>query len=180
LRARIAAAEALTPRRVTLRLKDVSTADAVATLARTSGVDLLYDRQASLFDPGAKNVTLDLDGVLFWEALDRLCTAAGLSYGWGSEGPIRLTEGTPAPLSGLSYAGSVRLQATRVFYSRSRALGGKGTPALAGGELSFSVLPEPGTRVLGLGQPRLTEAVDEGGESLLPVGPVAKFGTETV
>jgi WD40 repeat protein/tRNA A-37 threonylcarbamoyl transferase component Bud32 len=165
VRDRIAVAEALSPRRFSLKLKDVPVADAIKALADKAGVRLNYIRPLSVADP-PKPVSLDLDGVPFLEALDRLCRAAGLSQFSSRPDVWTLRPGTPVPRELLAYAGPLRLQATSVEFQRLLGLQGKQQPSE---RLWLRLLQKSETRgaVLSQGRPRVVEARDDARRSLL-------------
>src|SRR5262249_5621075 len=95
LRDGIALRAAVAPRLVRLKLRQATVADAVKGLATQAGVRLDYV-PAVLVEGPDPTITLDLDGVPFWEALGRLCEAGGLT--WSVQGPgLRLTEGKLPP-----------------------------------------------------------------------------------
>ncbi len=71
--------KALAPQKVRLVLKDVPVPEAVALLKKESGFDVvLADSDGKLKE---RKVTLDTGETTFWQALDRLCVAAGLVEG---------------------------------------------------------------------------------------------------
>jgi hypothetical protein len=74
----------LRPSRVRLTYKDVKVADVVADLARRTGNHLQVSGAAA-----ARKITLDTGEVEYWEALAKLCEAAGLHE--------RPPDATPAP-----------------------------------------------------------------------------------
>ncbi len=164
VRDRIAVAEALTPHRVGLTLKDVPVADAVKALAQQAGVGLLYFRKDA--DGPPKTVTLELDGVPYLEALDRLCQIAGLSATPnGAEGWI-LRDGTSVSGELLAYAGPLRIQAANVEFTRRLELQEKNQSSEKLG-VSLTVKSEARAAVLAVGRVRVLEASDDAGHSLL-------------
>src|SRR5262249_29631729 len=64
-------------KRVHLKLKDTPVLDAVAELQKQSGypIQVMGDRTGV----ADKKITLDTGATTFWEALDQLCRAAGLT-----------------------------------------------------------------------------------------------------
>src|SRR5438445_1057145 len=77
LEAKITNDTMLAPKRVRLNLKDTPALDAVAELQKQSGyqIQVAGDRTAL----ANKKITLDTGETTFWEALDQLCRAAGLT-----------------------------------------------------------------------------------------------------
>lgn len=66
----------LAPKKVRLQLKETPLPDAVATLKKQSGYEVvLHDPEGKL---RSRTVTLDSGDVTFWEAVDLLCLKAGL------------------------------------------------------------------------------------------------------
>jgi hypothetical protein len=66
----------LTPTTVHLVYKDTPAADAIADLAKKSGLPVTYG--GSLTKLAGRKVTLDTGKTTFWKALDQFCAAAGL------------------------------------------------------------------------------------------------------
>src|SRR2546421_2848964 len=77
LEAKITNDTMLAPKRVRLNLKDTPALDAIAELQKQSGyqIQVAGDRTAL----ANKKITLDTGETTFWEALDQLCRAAGLT-----------------------------------------------------------------------------------------------------
>jgi WD40 repeat protein len=175
---RIAVAEALAPRRIGLKLKDARVEDAVQALAKQAGLLLNYQPDRRSVSDSAKTITLELDGVPFWEALDRLCQTAGLvhtlTYTPNGQG-LRLTGGTPVPRGAIAYAGPLRLQARGLTYQRNLDLQGKeGAPRE---DLSLNMVrnAEPANDIVNTSQPRVVEARAAGGQSLLSNSPAPAY-----
>jgi WD40 repeat protein len=173
---RIAIAEALAPRRISLKLNDADVADAVKALAEQSGVRLEYLPQATSSGT-PKNLTLELNGVPFWEALDRLCREARLVYTQRDGQSLRLTAGVLPRSELLAYAGPFRIQADRWSYQRVLPLPEKDPTSNEFLHLQLLLLGEPHAPVVGVGWPRILEARDADGQSrvptVLPAGPNA-------
>jgi outer membrane protein assembly factor BamB len=64
------------PRRLRLHYKDTPLAEAVADIARKSGLTIKLAPDRTRID--GRKITLDTGDVTFWEALDQFCAAAGL------------------------------------------------------------------------------------------------------
>src|SRR5438445_10821900 len=77
LEAKITNDAMLAPKRVRLNLKDTPALDAIAKLQKQSGyqIQVAGDRSGL----ANKKITLDTGETTFWEALDQLCRAAGLT-----------------------------------------------------------------------------------------------------
>jgi WD40 repeat protein len=165
---RIAIAQALAPTRIGLKLKNAPVAQAVEALAKQAGIPLHYRPQPRRFDAPVKKITLALDGVSFWEALDRLCQNAGLVYqlSYGRNGNVlQLTEGKPVSRTRVAYLGPLRLQAESLTYQRSLGLGTKGALSETL-NLTLSQIGEPANALGSTFAPRVVEARDAAGQSL--------------
>jgi WD40 repeat protein len=159
---RIELAGLLGTKRVRLRLRDVSVADAVKAVKEQSGLPLHYAPGAKR-DEG-KTIRLDLEGVPAWEAVDRLCRAAGLSHSLRGQ-RIILTEGTPPPAAGVAYAGPFRLVANAWW--KRQALGGGTKPGLDDLlALRMTVTGIMRQEMLAMGNARATAAEDDSGRAL--------------
>ncbi len=163
---RIDAAEALAPRRIHLRLRDASIVEAVEALSRQAGVRLLYSAGAT--DP-SKSISLDLDDVPFWEALDRLCREAELSPVAVNAAGIRLSAGAPARPETVAYAGPFRIQAAGWTDMHTLSLQTQD----AGGGLSLQLLVsgESSGAAVWVGRAAAREAKDDADESRLSDNP---------
>jgi serine/threonine protein kinase/WD40 repeat protein len=165
--------EALAPTPIGLRLQDAPVGDAVEALARQAGIPINY-RPPRRGSPGkaAKTITLELDGVPFWQALDRLCQAAGLAYTQrpgrtGAPWQLELTEGAPVPPGAVCSAGSLHFQAHALSYRRTAGLDDTAGTMSEGLNLQVRLLGEPRAKLLTVFAPRLTQARDAAGQSLL-------------
>lgn len=157
-----------TPTVVSLSATHLPADQVAAELARQTGYRVPFDGPAADRRP----VTLALDRVPFWRAVDAICDAAGGSAGVGDDGTVRLT-GADAGSPFVSYAGPFRLTAVGATSGRSVQLGGlpRGGPAAVTAEhltVSFVLWAEPKAPVVGVGQPVVHGAADDGGRSLLP------------
>jgi len=88
----------LAPTKVSLRLKEVLLAEAVPLLAKHSGQVIVLGGDLSKL--ATRKVSLELDEVPFWEALDRFCRAAALTEAATVEAPLQVNPppGRPRPL----------------------------------------------------------------------------------
>src|SRR5207248_2203811 len=155
----------LAPRRVTLKLARVPLRRALAALGEQVGTPIEFVART---EPESL-VDLDLDGVPFWEALDRLCRSVKASWGTGFNG-VRVTEGGPSRSEKLVVAGPFCIEPTRAGATRSLDLrAGAGTGASL--SLSLESVGEFNPAVLSMAAPQVVEAVDEAGRSLAPPAP---------
>jgi hypothetical protein len=162
----MAAGQALAPRRVRLRLQGATVEAAARALSEQAGVAVEYV-------PGKRPagapalVTSELKGVSFWEALDRLGSAGRLVWSLRPDRRgLRLTDGEPAPAHLTAHSGQARFQLLRVSRQRNLAVEG-GSPVrherLA---VRMGFMPEVGSALLKVGQPRVTRAEDSEGRPL--------------
>ncbi|MBM4069252.1 MAG: hypothetical protein FJ271_09945 [Planctomycetes bacterium] len=79
LEEKIATAQILAPRRVRLKLKDVSVLDAIKELENQSKYPIMVQGDAKKL--AAQKITIDTGDTTFWEAFDQLCQKAGLVDG---------------------------------------------------------------------------------------------------
>jgi WD40 repeat protein len=172
---RIAVVQSLNPRRYSLKLTDVTVADAVATLAAKTGVRLEYVEPPAAGDL-PKKISLELKGVPFLEALDRLCQTAGMSSSRRGASIWVLQEGNPTPGGLLAYAGPLRMQAVSVGYQNPLDAPVQNNQPPERVRLQLLLTSEARSAVLGVGPLRVLEARDNTGRSLLPDSP----GTDSV
>ncbi|MBX6313661.1 MAG: hypothetical protein IRY99_12195 [Isosphaeraceae bacterium] len=175
------------PTLVRLDYRDRPLTEVIRDLSEQSGMALVLDADSS---PrlAARRLTLEeAEPLPFWEALDRLCQAGGLRHDLGThELPggrgmvlgVGLTEAPALPLQQgpTCDRGPFRIKLVRVRYERDRLLDlGPGDPADAASAEQFQVqmmiLAEPRLMIGQYGHLRLTEAVDDRGNSLLPALP---------
>jgi hypothetical protein len=160
----------LAPKRVSLKFEQTPARDALAELSRQSGYRI------ELQGGGPQQlVTLQADNLTFWEAFDKICTQAGLVLQQHNDSNGGLTVyAQDAVVPFVDYRGPFRLSANSFQYNKSlafatlprnRPLGGQRSEQLS---FTFSVVAEPKLPLLNLGQPRLTAAVDDQDNSLLP------------
>jgi WD40 repeat protein len=168
---RIEVAQALTPRRVNLKVGNADLADTVKALAKETGLRLTYTPKPPAEGSPAKTVTLQLEEAPPLEAVDRLCQAAGLVVSPAGSNRWNLVEGKPPPREVLAYSGPVRVQAGSLEYLRRVDLQDKERPDEKL-RLQLLVSSEAATEILGYAQPRVVEARDDGGRSLLPDAPL--------
>lgn len=166
----------LSPRRVTLDLKERPLKDAVEEVKKQTGYKISFpDGQVN---PRGENqlYTFQMKDATFWEALAKICETAGLQVqpGYGEE-PFRLFyQEQRTPFS--YHTGPFRVVAGGFHYSRSINFGQVNrtrTGAISDTNESlyftFNILTEPKLPILGLGEVKLTEARDELGNSMVLV-----------
>lgn len=160
----------LTPKRVTLAVKNRPVDEAVKELARQTGYKLRYQGGAQ------RRVTLEVENATFWEALEKICRDGHLTPGFDDQqGTIYLYhQDSTSPYT--CHAGPFRFVATNFSYNRYINLANiprngrdPNNPSDAN-NLNFGMMiqAEPKSPLLSVGPPRLTRAEDENGISLLP------------
>jgi hypothetical protein len=160
--------------RVTLNLNAVPVRDAVAALAEASGYKIDLQNSAG----PQPLVSLTVNNAPFWEAFDQLCSQAGLvlqqHYDAGM-GLVLCAQNAVVPF--VDYRGPFRVSATGFNYAKSVTFATLPRTAVTTGQrteqltMLFNVVAEPKLPLLGLGQPKLTVALDDQGQSLVPVLP---------
>jgi serine/threonine protein kinase/WD40 repeat protein len=158
---RITVAAAIAPTRVRLRLKDASLADALYALAEQTGIAVKYEPP-----PGKKPRALNLvlEDVPAWEALDRICEAAGAHLNVVGVFGLSVSHRTPTAPEVHGYAGPFRLQRIGSSYERYARADGAGERL----NMQFRLLKDPRARSVVAGSRfRLTEAQSDDGQSLL-------------
>lgn len=159
----------LSPRRLTMRF-DGPVKDALAELTRLTGYRVELQGAAP-----ASPVSVDVANATFWEALDKISTQAGLVLQQHHDmqgGLILVPQNSITPF--VDYRGPFRVWATGFHYNKSLTFGSiprsQPAPGNRTEQLSFmfSVVAEPKLPLLGLGQPRLSIALDDLDNSLVP------------
>jgi hypothetical protein len=101
----------LAPKKVNLKLKDVSVVDAVAELSKQSGYPIQVGGDKAKL--AQRKVTLETGETSFWAAFDQLCLKAGLVEpardGQLAPGGLQVIDGTPTPTP-TCYAGALRVR----------------------------------------------------------------------
>ena len=167
---RIEVAEALSPTRVRLKLQDASIADAVAALTKQFGVHVDYSDPVQNARP-TKKITLELDNMSFWEAIDRLCDVGDLTYQINFGQGVQLSQGPRTRKELFADVGPFRFQATSWNANRFVSLQGKEAPAVENLSLNMTISGASGGAVAIVGWPTVQEAEDDAGQSRLLVGP---------
>lgn len=159
---------ALRASRVSVHAKGLSAKTVLKDVCRQAG----YSLTGEVGD--AAKVTLDLDDVPFWEAVEKVCDPLGLTIDLNGGGEERTALNVYAadvtnPLTSVS--GPFKFVATNIGSSKSIQLSGLprrggGNPANEYISMSAQVFAEPKLPIVALGPARLTKAVDDKGESL--------------
>ena len=160
----------LNPKRVTIQMKNQLIDEVVKELARQSGYKLQYQGGQQ------RRVTVEMDKVTYWQALEKICTVGGLSPGFDDQqGLVYLyQQNTISPYT--FHNGPFRFVATNFNYNRyinlSNLPSNGANPNQNQNDNSlnfgFMIQSEPKVPLLSVSSPRLTKAEDENGISLLP------------
>jgi hypothetical protein len=173
------------PKKVTLNLVNQPLSKAVAELAQQSGYKLELQQKARA---DKLPCTIQITNVPFWQALDKICREGGLV----ATPDFRLAGGLSLYFSDggnpqVVYHQAFRVVATNLVYNKQSHVTRSidlaqlrrkpGAPVPSKNEqtqsseslhLSFALEAEPRLQILGVGEPSLTEALDEHQQSLLP------------
>jgi len=171
------------PKKVTLNMKDQPVSKILEELSRQTGYKIELDSRANR---APKSCTVQISQGTFWQALDKICLEAGLA-------PARFPDVTDALVLEPAEAGSApvtyhhafRVAAMALQYHKSstvsrriqlgsaRAKHGGAAPRAEARtsetlHLEFTLAAEPRLSILGIGEPDLTEALDDQNHSLIP------------
>lgn len=151
------------PKRVTLKEIDKPVKDIIATLGKTSGYPI------DLWNNPGQNITIQCADKPFWEVIDEISEKAGLTLqqNYGDE-RVRLNQ-TGFPPRFVNYSGPFRITAQSIQQHKVVDLASskeaRRTETLS---LQLVVFSEPRMPILGLGEAKLTSALDSDGNSLIP------------
>jgi hypothetical protein len=159
------------PKRITLARKDRSIKEALDEISKQTG----YRIDMSGGGPGGDSAKhpFEFDNLPFWEALDRVANAGGLTvYTDYDDESIRVwNQESISPY--LSYAGPFRFVATSINSNKNVQLSGVGrrigiTRPQEYMNFQFQIHSEPKNPLLGVTQAEVLVATDETGASLVP------------
>jgi len=121
-------------------------------------------------------VTLSAEDAPFWETFDKLCAQGGLvlqqHYDMSNQGWCSYSQNALVPF--VDYRGPFRLSASGFNFNKSLSFATVPRNTVGAGQrseqlsFSFNVVAEPRLPLLGLGQPKITLAVDDQDQSLVP------------
>jgi hypothetical protein len=165
----------LSAKRVSLHLKDKPLKEAISSLSQQTGYKIDVQENGNQPQP---RLTLNLDHVSFWAALEKLCLVAGLTIQMndGQEGIQLYFQDTFSPY--VHHSGPFRFVAGNFQYNNNinlNSLPRRGIDTNQDSEtlmFYFMINPEPKLPLLGIGQPKLTEALDDRGQSMMFPQPV--------
>ncbi|VTS03868.1 hypothetical protein [Tuwongella immobilis] len=162
------------PTRLNLRFQQAKIADVVAAISQESGFVVRNGGD------NRKLITINLDHVTYWEAIDRICEQAGLMFSDQGDGTIVLyPNDSDTPF--VQYVGPLRIQAVNLNLNRIANL--SGMPRRNRGSMniqetlifSFQINAEPKSPILSMGQPIVVEALDNRGQDMRLTAPNGQF-----
>jgi len=159
----IEGAQQMAPKRVTLREVNKPVKDVVASLAKASGYTI------DVWSNNTNPISIQCVDKPFWEVIDEISGKAGLmlqqNYG---DDRVRLNSQEHVSRF-VDYSGPFRIAAQSIQQNKLIDLAnnpnGKRSESLS---LQFVVFSEPRMPILGLGEAKLTSAIDSDGNSLVP------------
>lgn len=166
----------ISPKRVSLALKGKPVKEVLEEIARQTGYRIEYGG-----GPDTK-YSFEFENLPFWQAMDRVASAAGLNIqpeSYGNDDAIHVySQDILNPY--VAYAGPFRFVAQNISMNRNITLAGMPRQGQAGRGneslgLSFQIHSEPKNPILGTMQPVLTVAVDDAGVSMIPPGAPGSF-----
>jgi hypothetical protein len=164
----IETARFLTPRRVNLKVANKTLREVFDAFTRQTG----YKIEFWAGNP-AQTYSFDFKDLTFWEALDRVCNAAGLVIQWNYGDDKILLQQQPGQPLFVRYEGGFRFVATGLHQNRflnftALDKGAALPPAQETLSLAFTLYAEPRMPLLGIGEVKLDAAYDTEKNSMLP------------
>jgi hypothetical protein len=166
----------LSPKRVTLQVTNRPLDQVLKDIGRQTGYRLVYQANGQ-----SQKVTLNLKDALYWDAMQEICSSAGLSYNVDElQGQVYLyPQNTFSPY--VSVNGPFRFVASTLSYNRFINLANLPRNGVDPNQqqdtlgFNFFIQAEPKTPLLAVGAPRVLKAEDENGLSLLPHNAEAEY-----
>jgi hypothetical protein len=159
----------LTPRRVTLQMKNALVADIFKDLTRQTGYKLQFQGNQQ------RRMSIDLADVTYWQAMEKITNDIGLSAGYDDQQGIIYLYEQNAHSPYTCHVGPFRFVATNFSYNRYINLANIPRNGIDPNQqydnnlnFGFMIQAEPKTPLLAVSPPRLSKAEDENGVSLLP------------
>jgi hypothetical protein len=159
----------ISPRRVTLSLKDRTLKQVFEEISKQTGYKIEYQHNGV-----DQKHSFEFDKAPFWQAVDKVAETANLSiYADYGDDTIRVNSYSDAHNPYVAYAGPFRLVPTGINSNKSVQLSGINRRGFAPRpqehvNLSFQIQSEPKNPILGTLQAEAIKAIDETGASLLP------------
>ncbi|OWK46904.1 hypothetical protein [Fimbriiglobus ruber] len=156
------------PRRVTLKMTNKSVKEILHQLAKKAG----YPVQIQNVGDEKLRFSFEFDNTPFWEAVDRVCNAAGLVVSQNDEAGTLVFSFNDVFSPHVICVGPFRFTAQNINSSRQLQLGALNRaqpPARPPETLNLSVMvqSEPKAPIVRIGQVFLTKATDDQGKSML-------------
>jgi hypothetical protein len=154
----------LAPKRVTLKMIDKPVAEIVREISRQTGY-------AMQFQGGARNITVELENATFWEATDFVCNIAGMVMYQNDQGLVFYQNDGMWPH--VCYRGAFKIIANNFTYNKTVSFGPiQRNPAnnqlrSEAFTFAFTLNAEPKLPLMGVGQAKVIEAVDDFGNSMI-------------
>ena len=167
----------VSPRRVTMNLKDKTAKAAMDEITKQTGYRIEFNNNGPGVLPGGAaepKFSFELDKVPFWQAIDKVADQAGLGvYADYDDEIVRVNSYQDSHNPHTCYAGPFRFTATGINSSRNVQLSGiskRGFQQRVSESigLSFQVNSEPKNPILGTLPAEVTVATDELGGNLVP------------
>lgn len=161
------------PSYVTLHLKNVEPSLAVAELSRQAFAPLPVFPDNLLDQGGLPKVSIDLDREPFWVAMQQFSQQTGLELQQYNE-TVRLMRGAMRAAGPTYISGPFLIVANQISRTQTIQLGAGGGPIAMQSDFTLNLFAfsEPKLKVVRSGSSvQLEEAVDDHGNSLIPVGP---------
>lgn len=165
------------PSYVTLHLKQAEPREAVAELSRQAFAPLPVFPENLLDQSGLPKVSIDVDRELFWVAMQQFSQQTGLElqqYNEGAREGVRLMRGGMRAVGPTFISGPFLIVANQITRTQTVQLGpgGGANGSQSDFLLNLFAFSEPKLKVIrSSSSVQLEEAIDDHGNSLLPVGP---------
>jgi len=167
----------LSPKRITLHMTNKPVHDILNELGKQTGYKILTWPEAQPNGVKDKVVyTIHFDKLPFWQALDKVCEATGMTLQqgyWGDDAMRVYRQEAYVPFG--CYNGPFKITATGFNYGRNNNFGqlpkNPGQQPQQGNEylnVSLQITTEPRLPILKTGQVKLSVAEDDEGHSMIP------------
>ena len=170
---------ALSPKLITLHMIERPIRDVMAELTRQTGYKIATWPEGQPNNRDSNVYTFHLDNVPFWQAMDQICEAGGLSIqqNWGDEIMRVYAQDIYVPF--VSYQGAFRIVATGFTYNRINQFGqlprnvGFVTPVIQHDTLllTLNIAAEPKLPMMRAGAIRILAAEDDEHHSMIASNP---------
>lgn len=162
--------EILGPKRLTLHMVNQPLAEVVKEIVRQTGYQI---QNQSGNNP---KISIDAENQTFWEVLDRVCLAAGLTvYHNEGQGMVLSYNDYFTPV--VVYRDTFKIVPNNFSYNKTINFGPLPRNPLnhqsrhESLSFAFTISAEPKLPIMTVGQPRILEAVDDQGRSMAPAQP---------